>query len=836
MKLLIHQIPKHLFCFLGCGYIAFSQYQLDVDTTPCDLIFKKASKQYQVVFNYDYQEIKNIECLEGLPKTLNEFIKVVTEYSGLTFEPFSKSIWIVKKNFTHQIKCLDLNNNPLVGVYDVNRKLLSNQYGNIFLKINNFPKTIEFKFLDFDSQSIEIEKNSSNTIYLNMFQYNLPEIIIDNLYIKGIYLDQNKHIKLKTKYIPLLAGQVQQDAMISLLNLPQISTSSESVAEINIKGGVNDQNLVLWNGIKMFQNGHFFGLLSAFNYNLIETISVIDNATPAQHGNALSGTIKLDFDENFSTKNTYGFGANALSGHAFLKQKITKDIEFSFAIQKSFTNLFNTPTFNAYSQKVYNDTEIELEENQNTENKVVRDDVFSFQDAQFQFKKKFSNKLKISLNGIWFQNHLNYIERIDENNSKNSSFENLNVAMGLNAKYDWNQNNSFFVLYNVSNHQSNGNNNTFTGNLNTVQSNVVDNYFFQLYWKKTSEKYKLNVGLDYEGCLVSNRFNNSITSAFLNLFQISNLYATFADLTYQNNAWHIFGGVRNSYYQRDAKIKIEPRLNVSYQINESLEVSLRGEMKSQNLRQIIDLDQNFLGIEKRRWLLSGENELQLQDSKQIETIFKFSQNKLGGYVSLFLRQLNGLSSNDQQFLNQNQFSLFQNGSSNIKGAMLHLFYKDKTINSWMSFAYLNEKISTPSLTFIGNNNLNYHITWGNNIRYRNWNFSLSCIFHDGLTYTSINETMPLKSNFNNQIQSINYNEPNNSKLPNYFRIDSSLQYEIKTKSNEIFKFSFGVINLANQTNIMRRNFRLNRVDSNQIQKIETLGLGFTPNIGILAVF
>ena len=69
--------------------------------------------------------------------------------------------------------------------------------------------------------------------------------------------------------MPLLAGQTQQDAFVSLLNLPQITSPVESIAELNIKGGTNDQNLVLWNGIRMFQNSHFFGLLSAYNDNLV---------------------------------------------------------------------------------------------------------------------------------------------------------------------------------------------------------------------------------------------------------------------------------------------------------------------------------------------------------------------------------------------------------------------------------------------------------------------------------------------------------------------------------------------------------------------------------------
>lgn len=824
-----------IICFLGISFCGFSQSQ-PLDEERCEVFLKKAGSKYQVVFNYDYEELKDLNCLEELPPTFSAFRALMTEYSGLTFEPFSTTIWVIKKNFTHQITCVDTENKPILGVRLKGTNTTSNRFGRLFLEVKNYPELLTFTYLNYDNQTLKIDKNSSKVMTLNMAQVALSEVILNNLYINGVFLDKDKHINVKPKYTPLLAGQVQQDAFVTLLNLPQISTTTESIAELNIKGGVNDQNLVLWNGIKLFQNAHFFGLLSAFNDNLITTITVMDNATPAQYGNALSGTVKLDFDSAFSNKNSYGVGVNALSGHAFLKQKIAKDTEFSFAMQRSFTDVLRTPTFESYRQKVYQDTEIELSENPELSEEIQREDVFYFQDAQFQLKKRFGNKLNLSVQGIWFENNLDYTEKINGFTDKKSTFTNTNAAFGLHSQYDWNTTNALTFVYNYSHHESDGNNNTFTGNLDTFQFNSVDNYFLQLLWTNRQSKHKWNAGVDFEGNKLTNNFTNNITAAFLNLVQIGNNYAAFGDYSFQHNQWKLFDGIRNVYYQRDQQFSFEPRFSLSYTLNESLEISLRGEKKSQNLKQIIDLDQNFLGIEKRRWFMSGQDQLALQKTHQIETMLKFDKNRFGGYASLFLREMEGLSSNDQRFQNENQFNSFQNGTSQILGASVHLFYKDTRLNSWLSYAYLNEKINTPNQAFTGNNNLNYHITWGNNFRHNQWNFSFSCVFHEGLSFTSINETTPLITDISTGLNTINFNTPNNDTLPDYFRMDSSIQYELKTKEHAFFKFSLGIINLADSQNVLRRNFRLNRIDSNQIQKIETLGLGFTPNFGVLCVF
>jgi hypothetical protein len=838
MKLLIPQNHKFLCCFwlLWMSSFGFSQSQVTNDAEACDVILKLAGAKYQVVFNYDYNELKEIPCLNELPDTFTAFRELLAEYSGLLMEPYASNIWIVKKNYTHHFKFLDIKNNPTVGVTSAKYNQKSNRFGNLFIQVKKYPETIVFHYQNYDNQLVEIDESSPKVIAVNMIQYMLSEVILNDLYINGVFLTNDKHIKVKPRYTPILAGQVQQNAFISVLNLPQISTTAESVAELNIKGGVNDQNLVLWNGIKIFQNAHFFGHLSAFNENLIETITVIDNATPAQYGNSLSGTVKLDYDANYTDKSSYGVGLNILSGQAFLRQKLANDFELSFAMQRSFTDVFQTTTFDSYRQKVYQDTELELTENPIFSENIQREDRFYFQDAQVQLKKRINKKLHLTVQGLWFENVLDYAETFNSLNFKNSTVNNVNTALGFNAHYQWNDSNSLAFMYNVSKHKSEGNSNTFSGNLNTFQFNSVDDYFLQLLWSNKQSKHKFSGGIDFEGTQITNQFTNEVTTASLNLVQIGNIYAAFGDYSFHSDRWSLYTGLRNVYYQRDEQWRLEPRFTASYKLNETFEMSLRGEIKSQNLKQVIDLDQNFLGIEKRRWLLTGEDELPLQSSQQIETLIKFDKNKFGGFASLFLREIKGISSDDQRFQNENQFNNFQDGSAQILGAMLHLFYKDNIVNTWLSYSFLNEEIRTPNQNFTGPTNLHYHITWGNSLRYQQWNFAFSCVYHDGLPFTSINEETPINTDVTNNINTINYNEPNSEKLVDYFRMDASVQYELQTKSNHLFKFSLGIINLTDSNNVLRRNFRLNRVDDNQIQEIETAGLGFTPNIGVLYIF
>ena len=75
------------------------------------------------------------------------------------------------------------------------------------------------------------------------------------------------------------------------------------------------------------------------------------------------------------------------------------------------------------------------------------------------------------------------------------------------------------------------------------------------------------------------------------------------------------------------KILIEPRLSIKYALNNALNLQTLAEFKSQGINQIIDLEQNFLGIEKRRWIVSDGDALPLTQSKQGSLGLNYDQQK-----------------------------------------------------------------------------------------------------------------------------------------------------------------------------------------------------------------
>jgi hypothetical protein len=61
---------------------------------------------------------------------------------------------------------------------------------------------------------------------------------------------------LNTKKFGILPGLVDPDVLQSI-QLYGVESTNESIANINVRGGTNDQNLMLWDDIKMYHSGHF---------------------------------------------------------------------------------------------------------------------------------------------------------------------------------------------------------------------------------------------------------------------------------------------------------------------------------------------------------------------------------------------------------------------------------------------------------------------------------------------------------------------------------------------------------------------------------------------------
>ena len=88
----------------------------------------------------------------------------------------------------------------------------------------------------------------------------LSEVTISGYIVRGINKLDNGSFEIDISDFDILPGLIDTDVLQAAQAFPGIQSINETVSDINIRGGTHDQNLMLWDDIKMYQSGHFFWL------------------------------------------------------------------------------------------------------------------------------------------------------------------------------------------------------------------------------------------------------------------------------------------------------------------------------------------------------------------------------------------------------------------------------------------------------------------------------------------------------------------------------------------------------------------------------------------------
>jgi hypothetical protein len=116
------------------------------------------------------------------------------------------------------------------------------------------------------------------------------------------------------KELQRLPAAGQQDLLRSLQVLPGITSTSDVSAKFFVRGGAGDQNLILLDGMKVYNPFHAFGLFSIFDPDIIRNAEVYTGAFPAGYGGRLSSVVNVTTKDGNLTRLSGNANINFLSG------------------------------------------------------------------------------------------------------------------------------------------------------------------------------------------------------------------------------------------------------------------------------------------------------------------------------------------------------------------------------------------------------------------------------------------------------------------------------------------------------------------------------------------
>lgn len=693
-----------------------------------------------------------------------------------------------------------------------------------FLKVET---ELDFELLD--NRFIVIKKTTKAETPEFITQ-RLEEVIIHNYLTTGITKFNDGSITIKPETFGILPGLIEPDVLQTIQALPGVISTDETVSNINVRGGTHDQNLLLWDGIKMYQSGHFFGLISAFNPYTTKRVNLYKNGTSAKYGDGISSVIDMQLPNEIDNEFKAGLGFNLINVDGFAKIPLSTKSELQVSSRRSVTDIILTPTYDQYFKRIFQDSDL----TKTNRNSISQNEQFYFYDINLKYLYDITKKDRIRIHFLNVNNKLNYDEQStinDRNEAFRSNLTQQNLATGITYTKDWNETLSTSSQIYVSNYDLDATNYDITNNQRLIQENEVYDGAVKFDINYTpNTQFKLNGGYQFTEVGISNLedVNNPAFRSYIK--EVIRSHAVYAEtgLLSNNAKTNLKLGARLNYIKKFEMFFAEPRLSFSQRFLNNFRIELLGEFKSQTTTQIIDLQNDFLGIEKRRWVLSNNKDIPVVKSKQASIGIHYNKNKLLISAETYIKKVNDITTRSQGFQNQYQY-VKAIGTYEIKGidVLLNKQFND-LVSAWISYSFNTNNYTFNTLNngkpFPNNANIKHAIDFAGTLTHNRLKLAMGLNWHSGKPITLPD---PNSNPSNNQIV---YTNPNSSNLKDYLRVDFSATYGFNVSDSANATIGASVWNIFNKKNIINEYYALN--DNNEIVKVENQSLSITPNVSL----
>ena len=688
-----------------------------------------------------------------------------------------------------------------------------------------------------------IDGNDCKTFEIEEYSSELDEVLINSYLVNGISKNKDGSIAIKPQQRDILPGLTEPDILQSVQLLPGVLSPNETSSGLHIRGGTPDQNLVLFDGIRIYNPAHFFGMISAFNPYIIEEVNVLSEGVGAQYGNHVSGVVDIRTKSKVAKEISAAFGSNLTHADAFLKMPLGKKASILVSGRRSLSDFFETSTFQSLAKKVFQNTVIDQNEKNDVDQVFDKNNRFYFQDFNTKLNLEIGENDQLMLHQLFVSNKLDYRFGLSDGSFlQTDQLDVKNIGLGANWMKQWDEKLSQETTVYYSDYDLNY---SFIGGQNVdpvfSQSSLKKNSIKEFSFKtELKNQFRKNHQIGYGFELINNdvAYNLGRTYSFApdsdyNIEEASSstIYALYSNYIYENeDKFNIRIGLRNTYFSLEKLFFVTPRIYTQVKVFPNFWANFSYEKKQQNISQIIEFSTNDFGLENYVWSLSNKNEIPILKSDQFSSGLVFRKNDWMIDVNAYHKKIDGLTSLGQSVATN--ANIIANGSSTSKGINFLLKKRFNDYTSWISYSYGDTKFTFPQTNegnpFSGNNDITHRLRWSHNYKVGNFDFSLGWVYRTGIPFTEV-----LERN-NNGTQEFFFGDINGRRLESYQRLDFSSTYQFNISKNKKWKGKLGVsfLNIFDRSNKLQRSFFLtNGQNSNVVLgTTDTVSLGFTPNV------
>lgn len=668
----------------------------------------------------------------------------------------------------------------------------------------------------------------------------------------------------RTGFVP---GLGEPDPLRMAQFLPGISAPGDKAGELLVRGGSHDQNLVLWEGIPIYHTGHLFGLVSALNPYVVNQVNVWKGNFGVEYGGRASSLIDLRSRPKPLDRPVFSFGSNLVSAYfSFETPVFQQKGGLMLAGRSAFSNVMENPFYQKLFGYATQDSRINNDrQTQQSDSSLLHaiqiQPTSEFSDANLKFYYQFNEKTRLDISAYGGIDVLRY--RVDANVpdwnfyfSGRDTVAQINVGAGARLQQRWT--NRYATEWQIAWSAYNSAYG-FAGSFDTIISRQIvrqqDNNINEVVFRfdntwQISDWHQLRFGVQ------SLRTANGFSERYADLSQPDNRNEWSIKLPSNQSAiygawragdqknWFVELGIRHVTFNYTIESLWEPRFSAQWSPVEHIRLKLNGGVFRQFMRKVYIW--NELGLNNEVWMTADENlRLPILTNRQVSLGAAFEQDDWLFDLEVYSKTLQALSGVNLRFNGAPEQVWDARGTELANGAELLFRKRWGRYTHWLSYTYslslarfdsLNAGNAFPT-DFDQRNTLN----WAHHFNWKKWTLAIAWLTHSGRPYTPPAGIREWTDSNGNIQREISYGPRNTARLPDYHRLDLSLQYHFGKKRLR-GSVGFSVFNLYNRINTQSRQFFVETTRNADgtpqygISALERTSLGRMTNLFVLVKF
>ncbi|MGN0029509.1 MAG: TonB-dependent receptor domain-containing protein [Marinilabiliaceae bacterium] len=179
-------------------------------------------------------------------------------------------------------------------------------------------------------------------IRLRRKEQKLDEVVVSATVpeVEAVVMSKSTVPVALVKAMPSFTGE--PDIIKAITFLPGVQGGRDGMSDIFVRGGDRGQNLIMLDGMKIYNSSHMFGIVSLFNTDMVKNVDVYKGIFPARYGGRLASVIDVTSRDGDEGKRGYHISVGMLSSTAFAQGPIVPGkLTFAVAARAGYNDLFN---------------------------------------------------------------------------------------------------------------------------------------------------------------------------------------------------------------------------------------------------------------------------------------------------------------------------------------------------------------------------------------------------------------------------------------------------------------------------------------------------------------